>query len=373
LGVYIEGVLPFTSPTSVPVAPPVNFPSGDSVLPPSIGFPLTVQSGGLISLPLIEPINVRGLTLEQARQKIRDVYQREGLLRNKDMLPILTLIKERTYNISVIRENSGTAVGQADDSARGSKLKLPAYQNDVLHALVQTGGLPGFNERNEVTIFKTSRIPVERRAEVMLSMANMGLSSDNCATNCKPANFGIAGFDNLIESDWVVTIPLRVPPGQIPTIKQEDVELLEGDIVYVRSRETEFYYTGGLLRGGQFPIPRDYDLDVLGAIALAGSGIGGGGQAGGGGGGGGGGIGGGMMGGLTAPPSQLFIIRKLACGRTFNIAVDLQLATNEFTENILVQPGDTLILRHKPHEEILNFGMGTFFTFGIARLFQQQN
>jgi hypothetical protein len=101
-------------------------------------------------------------------------------------------------------------------------------------------------------------------------------------------------------------------------------------------------------------------------MALAGMGVDRGGAGGGGGGGGGGLIGG--IGG--SKPTQLFVIRKLPSGRTFNIAVDLQLALNNSHENILVQPGDTLILRYKPHEELLNFGLGTFFTFGIQQLFR---
>lgn len=107
-------------------------------------------------------------------------------------------------------------------------------------------------------------------------------------------------------------------------------------------------------------MPRDYGLDVLGAKALAGMGADGASR-----------VGGGLIGGMGgAKPTQLFVIHKLPSGRTFNIAVDLQLALNNSNENILVQPGDTLILRYKPHEELLNFGLGTFFTFGIRELFR---
>lgn len=268
LGVYIESVLPFTSPASIPSPPPINFPSDASTLPPSIGFPIAIQADGLISLPLLEPFSVKGLTIEQARKKMKDLYLAKDILASKDTMPIVSLIRERTYNVIVVRENATAPGGAADRVARGQALKLPAYQNDLLHA-------------------------------------------------------------------------------------------------YVQSRESELFYTGGLLRGGQFPVPRDYDLDVLGAMALAGMGVDG--AAGG----GGGGIGGGMIGGLGgSKPTQLFVIRKLPSGRTFNIAVDLQLALNDSNENILVQPGDTLILRFKPHEELLNFALGTFFTFGIRELFR---
>ncbi len=37
----------------------------------------------------------------------------------------------------------GRGIIGADMSARGNVVKLPAYQNDVLHALMETGGLPG--------------------------------------------------------------------------------------------------------------------------------------------------------------------------------------------------------------------------------------
>ena len=43
----------------------------------------------------------------------------------------------------------------------------------------------------------------------------------------------------------------------------------------IEGREREVFYTGGLLPGGEWPLPRDYDLDVLGAIAMAGQGAGG--------------------------------------------------------------------------------------------------
>ena len=43
--------------------------------------------------------------------------------------------------------------------------------------------------------------------------------------------------------------------------------LQSGDILKIESRETELYYTGGLLPVGEFVLPRDYDLDVIEAVA----------------------------------------------------------------------------------------------------------
>jgi len=81
----------------------------------------------------------------------------------------------------------------------------------------------------------------------------------------------------------------------------------------------------------------------------------------------GGGFGGGMnmqaMGGV--PPGQLFILRKTPCNEQIVIAVDMSRAYKDPRARPLVQPGDMIILQYRPIEEIFNFGIGTFFTYGI--------
>ena len=78
-------------------------------------------------------------------------------------------------------------------------------------------------------------------------------------------------------------------------------------------------------------------------------------------------IGGGYGG---ATPTQLYVIRKGPHGQEFTITVDLKEAYNDPSQRILVLPGDTLILRYKPHEEVMNFGLVTFFTACISLLFR---
>ena len=68
LGIYIEGVLGERN-----QAPPVRFPENGN-LPPALGFPIPVRENGTISLPLIEPVEVRGLSITQAEDKVRDAY-----------------------------------------------------------------------------------------------------------------------------------------------------------------------------------------------------------------------------------------------------------------------------------------------------------
>jgi len=365
LGIYIEGILPFVPPDRPPEPPPVNFPDATSQLDPSLGFPIAVINDGTIQLPNLEPIKVRGLTIDQTRDLIRKYYLDSEILRESSRLqPIVTLMKERTYNVIVIRQDMGAGAtgggggaGQAgftratDYSATGRMLKLKAYQNDVLNALMESGGLPGVNARNEVKILRASRADQRRRDEfVQQFYQQYYCNPDPCG--CPPP---------LPEDPSILKIPLRLPPGAIPEFGPENVVLEDGDIVYIESRDAEVFYTGGLLPGGEHKIPRDYDLDVLTAMALSGGGISRQ-QNGGGGGGGMGGIGG-MIG--QVPPGMLYVLRKTPCNGQITIAVDLAKANVDPRERILVQPGDILVLRYKPSEEILNFSLGTFFTFGI--------
>jgi hypothetical protein len=158
---------------------------------------------------------------------------------------------------------------------------------------------------------------------------------------------------------------MRLPPGVVPTFRPEDILLEEGDVVYIESRDAEVFYTGGMLAGGEWLIPRDYDLDVLGAMAMAGTGLGQRGQQ------QGAGFGINSIGGV--PPGILYILRKTPCNGQITIEVDLAKAAVDPRERPLVMPGDTLILRYKPCEEVLNFSIGTFFTFGLQALLQGIN
>ena len=364
LGIYIEGILPFTNAETPPEPPPVNFPEKESTLDPSIGYPILVQEDGTISLPSIEPLKVKGMTISQIRDLIRKAYIDAKFVRDAATLhPSVTIMKERTYDIVVVRQDvGGQALGGgaqfgprgsfirgSDQSSSGDMVKLPAYQNDVLHALMASGGLPGLNAKNEVKILKASRVKQQERDSFIQQFYSTYYNNPNPCT-CPPP---------LPDDPSVVKIPMRLPPGVIPSFRPEDILLEDGDVVYIESREAEVFYTGGQLPGGEFLIPRDYDLDVLGAMAMAGAGVGS--QTGRGG--GGGQFGAGSFGGVA--PGMLYILRKTPCNGQITIEVDLARATQDPRERPLVQPGDTLILRHKPIEEVVNFAIPTFFTFGI--------
>ena len=320
LGIYIEGVMPpKAGDDQVETAPPVHFPQPGSDLPPSVGFPIPVRDDGTLPLPLVAPIDVEGKTVSEVEELVRKAYvEDEKILRPGRDRILVSLMRERTHRVIVIREdgadqqiaiaggdntrgNAAEVISGTSRTGAGFTLDMPAYKNDLMHALAQTGGLPGLNAKNSVKIIKASRMPMASREEMMMQL--FAQASSRCLDKC---DFGICnscgfvGTEGMVEDPFSITIPLRVRPGEMPDIDPADVILEEGDIVYIESRDTEVFYTGGLLPGGQYPIPRDYDLDVVGAMSIAGTGLGGG-QSNRGGGGLGASIIGGGFGGRTRP------------------------------------------------------------------------
>ncbi len=360
LGIFIEGILGRED-----EAPPVQIPPPESDLPPSMGFPVPIRDDGTVSLPLVNSVAVRGLTVQQAEQLIKCRYVEEGYLQERSRV-LVSLMRERTYRVFVVRQDStfynnpqfaatqsSRAVSARSDlSSRGYVLNMPAYRNDVLNALAQTGGMPGVNAKAEVRILRGNSQDFAKQDAQLQQFYQQNA----------PSQFPYGIIPGQPDGLNTLRIPLRLRPGEVPRFKPEDIILRDGDIVYVDTRETEVYYTGGLLGGGEFPLPRDYDLDVLTAVARSGQSLGiGTSQR----------FGGGLIGASgSVPPTDLIILRPLPGRRQIAIRIDLNRAMNDPRTRLLVRPGDTLILRYKPCEEAINFGLQTFFTYGISRLFR---
>jgi protein involved in polysaccharide export with SLBB domain len=296
---------------------------------PGLGYPVPVRDDGYISLPLVTPIRVTGLTLSQAERKIVGAYTKDKkiLLEGNEKI-IVTLMKRRTYNVLVIREDGQTDranvssirkndiyIGE-DTQAESFSIELPAYENDVLHALSETGGLPGEKALNEIFVLRGGQ--------------NAG--SNGSVIQAVGAPY-MGGISPTIDGANAVRIPIRGEQGSFPSISEQDIILKDGDIVYIKGREREVFYTGGLLPGGRYPIPRDYDIDVMEAIALAGgSGTSSSGAA-----------GGSIRLGQVKPATQVTILRKCGCEQVA-IAVDLRYTMADPSERVIIQPGDMIVL-----------------------------
>jgi protein involved in polysaccharide export with SLBB domain len=362
LGIWIEGVLGEKG-----QSPPLHTPEFGN-LPPSLGYPIPVRDDGTISLPLIEPLRVQDMTLREAEEAIRKAYTIDKKLLPPGARIIVTLQRPRQYRILVIREDAGPseaptggrgpiglgvgarATGFIIERGGGSTggrrsagfaIDLPAYENDVLNALTQTGGLPGTEAVDEIIIERGAFAGGQGRQAMI-----------NALQACPP---GASLLGATGAGGRQIRIPLRMRRGETPALRPEDVILQTGDVVYIKAREADVFYTAGLLPAGEYVLPRDTDLDVVEAITRIGGAIESGGIS-----------TANITGTLILPgfgfssPSLVSIIRKTPNGEQVVIRVDLNKALRDRAERILIQPRDVLILQESPDQAFARYLSQTF-------------
>lgn len=309
---------------------PVKLPdiSSDTA---ATGFPVPVSDTGTITLPQLAPINVKGKTAAEVEKLIIEAASGKNggpeLINPKNARVTVQLLKKREYTVTVVREDLqptistgvGGAVVGTTRRGNGFTLRLPAGQNDVLHALNQTGGLPGLDAKDEVII--------ERAA----------FASDPARGRIK--------------------IPLRIYPEQPLSVCEDDIMLRDGDVVKIETRDTtqDVFYVAGVAGSRQIQLPRDYDIDILQALTVVGAPLANGGftqnafiaQA--------------VNSGLGAPsPALLTVLRQAGPGRQIPIRVDLNLALRDPRERIRVLPGDILVLQERPGDAMARYFTQTF-------------
>ena len=353
LGVFVDGVL-----GDLDSAPPVTYPEPENNLPPAMGFPTPVREDGTISLPLIEPIDVRGRSIIEAEELVTRAYRDPAnpIIGDRSRV-IVTHLRKRTVGVTVLRGDNSQASRAAnragntravsdrsDRSSRAQRLDLPAGDNDLLNALALTGGLPGVNAKADVKVYRGNR--------AIAGAAN----GQPQTTHAFPRSTGSSSrLGSRSGSPTVTQVPTRTTAGYRPHVDPNDARLNDGDIIVIESRETDFYYTGGLLGGGQFLLPRDYSLDVVQAVALAGGTNATAGRTG--------------SGLSRLPASDLLVLRQRPGNRQIPIRVDLNAALNDPRQRIRVMPGDTLILRYSPRDNATNLGIGVLDIYGTRQLF----
>ena len=342
LSIYVFGVIPpgVDETPVMPITQAVNqcyYPPNGSVIGATTGLPVEVDPTGGVDLPLVGRIELSGLTLPEATEAVKKAYRDKQITKEETERVQVSLITARVHRIVILREDTpSTSVslvnpGVMDRIHRGSAdvVDLPAYENDLLHALAVTGGLPGTDAAREIWIFKRSGLldPHAICAEEL---------------QARTANF----VEGEVCDNQVVRIPLTGCPGEGLPFTQADVQLDSGDVVYVPRRE-EYFYVGGLVGGAKIPLPRDEDIDVIEAIALANGSVGGplgqSGQA----------LAQGTPGHMVRP-TRVIILRETPDGRQLPIRVDLARAMTDQKERILIQPNDVLMLQFKPHQAVFN-------------------
>jgi len=342
LGVLIDGTIGGSDVEPVPVAT-VSAPG----VQPSIGYPIEVDRNGTVTLPRIGPVPVRGKTLEEVRQTFRQVAQvNDGDAGGR---VIVNIQKPRTYKVLVIRQETGRdtgvdqllANGPSDVTRRGlgQVVELQAYENDVLHALTATGGLPALDAENAVYVVRQDPGPPSAPPP-----------AEHFGGHSPPPSDGFGGSVGPAGPAKVTRIPLKGYPGEPLAFSPGDVILQDGDVVYIESRTEDFFYTSGLFGGGQYQLPRDYDLDALGAVAIVQASIRnsnsptkavGGRSA--------------LNKDVTVGASKLIILRPQPDGSHLPIEVDLYDAVHDPRQRVIIRPGDHLVLQYSRTEACAAF------------------
>ncbi len=335
LAIFVYGVFPATEElTPVQIrTQAVNqlyYPPHGAEIGPSTGLPVRVESDGTVDLPLVGPIRLEGLGVSQAVERIRSVYTENNVIQLGRERITVGLLTPRVKRIVVLREDTpaqGVAItppffNKEIHRGSGQVIDLPVYENDVLHALAASGGLPGTDARNELWVIRNSP------------------SIDRRFINSEQLNLMIQQTIPGTDVPEVIRIPLVGCPDAPVPFRTEDIILEDGDVVFV-PRRNEYFITGGLLPGARIPLPRDQDIDVLEAIAMSNGAVGGplgvGGIA----------LAGGRVGNMREP-TRVLILRKLPDGRQIAIRVDLDRAMTDEKERILIQNEDVVMLQFKP-------------------------
>jgi protein involved in polysaccharide export with SLBB domain len=353
LGIWIEGVTadaPAVPQLFVNTTPPTKEQRRGN---PALGQPVTVRPDGKITVPWVDPIDVNGKTLEWVEKRLKQIYtvDKQILKEGKERV-FVSLMQPRLTQVLVLRQealsfiNSGLTQVASGKRGTGQLVELPAYENDVLHAMTLSGGMPGLDAYNEIIIFRAAfkndveRAAVQRELEAVPPGAAPQLS-------CMLGE--------------VIHIPLRLKPGEHLPVGPQDILLHNGDVVFIEARDKEVYFTGGLLPSTEQTLPRDRTLDVVEAVARTGGTLFNGAFS-------TSNLSGNLVeAGIGNPsPSQLTVLRRLPNGGRLPIRVDLKKAVCDARENIPVQPGDILLLQERPSEALARYFTQTFLNFSLT-------
>ena len=193
---------------------------------------------------------------------------------------------------------------------------LPKYQNDIAHALSRAGGLSK-DAGNE--------IQVHRRISTSESQPATWID-DTAIRRLPPTLPGAGSSGRTADSAYFSPFALT----------SQQVTLNDGDVIVVPIRTNEVFFVVGKLSptnfvrfnlgtenrdlGTGFLLPPDRDINVVTAVAMAG---------------------------YIDPidsPTTVTVQRTTADGTPMLIHVDLIAARHDWTEDILVQPGDIIYL-----------------------------
>ncbi len=359
LGIYIADVLGDRD--ELPQVAYPSFRTKNAPIEPLVGLPVKVESDGTLHLPYISPLPVAGLTIPEVRNSIVDQYvSKTKLVQPGRDKVLVSLITPTFYRIYVVRQDTRYNVpglqrpDQFEISRRwsGTTLYLEPKEASVLTALMRTGGLPGIDAMNEIWVMKgIGKDAMDQNEDLALRDIPMVRELTGNSPMMVPR-----------DDSQLVRIPLHHKLGEGLPFEPDDVELGDGDVVFLPRRDGDHFMTGGMLPAGRYPMPRDRDLDILEAIAICtgpaygpARGTGSPNFEGGGGG--------------LIPPTDVVIVRRTDECEQIKIYVDLKKCLEDPSERVRIAPGDLIVLHFKKRELAGNLALNLFnLNFTISRV-----
>ena len=305
-----------------------------------------VMANGQVYLPMVGPVRVAGMNLLTANRVITSAYSNG-------------FIKDPRTNV-VLVEKSVTSVVVLGEVRNPGVYRLAKYENDLAHAIAEAGGLAE-DAGDRIEIHR--REPSEELRRLQLH-EELGLLDSGSAVQLAQQSEQEPSTERPMR---IVRIPLR---GDLPEpLVPEDVILRADDVVLVPSRKNEvFYVVGPLARtnfvrfnigarerdlGAGFMLPRDRDIDVVTAVAMAG---------------------------YIDPiesPTTVTLQRNGPDGQPMLITVDLIKARFDRAENLFVQAGDIIYLNPDPwwwsrrtFDRLIARTLKEYLTIGAQRQFR---
>ncbi|MGI9519247.1 MAG: polysaccharide biosynthesis/export family protein [Pirellulaceae bacterium] len=115
---------------------PIHWPTRGNDIIAGMGHPVPVRDDGTLSLPMIDPVNVRGMTVIEAEDAVERAYLQAGVLKGKNLVTA-SLMRKRTVQVMVVHDQTARSLPGAQPRAVTS-VNLPADNATPLAALAES-------------------------------------------------------------------------------------------------------------------------------------------------------------------------------------------------------------------------------------------
>lgn len=281
--------------------------------------PARLDDQGVATLALVGPVQLAGLEPFAAEEAIAKAAVERGLYRAPQVT--VTMRKKAINRITVIGAVEKQGVQE-----------LPRGQSTLLAALVAAGSL----NKSAGTV-----IEVRRHAAALARPQSEGdAMAAEGSEGVQPAVAfsDTSGPSPLPQPDTFMRIDL----AELDPASGRDVQLRDGDIVRVETRDPEPVNVIGLVRKpGQYEMPVNKQLRLLDAIALAGE--------------------------RSNPWADKIIVKRHVRGEKQPVVIRTSLAAakHDDASNIRLAPGDVVSVEETP-QTTMNYIITNIFRFGFA-------